>query len=283
MGPRPPFLIVSAVTLILACQSCTGLSRIESPVQEEPDRFVRVEARHGDSPHEGFTRFDHPFPLSVQDWNRILQNVWMQREPGLMALLASQESSIPAFSADEIAFLSKWLNRAFKHAHADEWVVFGLIRAGSPGVTEITTGGWFVEGDRLYLRFTNYRYAVSMASIKDQLWDDPLHSMGVRVYIFAPGDNQSAALIGGGQLGDLRGTSIPQLAIDYGGFLTPPSPAKAAKPAQRSDPTQQAVSPEQGSGSDAAQKLRELKQLRDDGIITEEEYRTKKKQVLDRY
>jgi hypothetical protein len=32
-----------------------------------------------------------------------------------------------------------------------------------------------------------------MASIKDQLWDDPLHSMGVHVYIFAPGGYQSAS------------------------------------------------------------------------------------------
>ena len=81
-------------------------------------------------------------------------------------------------------------------------------------------------------------------------------------------------------MGDLRGTSILRLAIEYKGLLKPPS---AAKPAQKSDASQPAVSPEQERGSDSAQKLRELKQLREEGVITEEEYRTKKKQLLDRF
>jgi len=104
--------------------------------------------------------------------------------------------------------------------------------------------------------------------------------MGSRSYTFAPGDYQSATLVGGGFVGDLRGTSILQLAIDYKGLLKPPS---AAKPPQKSDAPQPTVSPEQERGSDSAQKLRELKQLRDEGVITEEEYRTKKKQLLDRF
>jgi len=62
--------------------------------------------------------------------------------------------------------------------------------------------------------------------------------------------------------------------------LKPPS---AAKPVPKSEATQPAVSPEQGGGSDSVQKLRELKQLRDEGVITEEEYRTKKKQLLERF
>lgn len=280
MWPRPPFLIVSAVTLILACQSCTGPSRVESPVQEEPDRFVRVEARHGDAPHEGFTRFDHPLVLSPKEWTRLLENVWVRHKPGVIALVSPQEPSTPAFTSEEIAFLSKWLSKAFKHAHPDEWVVFGLTRRRTPELTEITTGGWFAEGDRLNLRLTNYRHVVSMASVREQLWDDPLHSSGDRYYAVVPGDYQSATLVGGGSFGDVRGTAIPQLVIDYKGFFKPPS---VAKPAPKSDAPPLAVSPEEGRSGDTAQKLRELKQLRDDGIITEEEYRTKKKQLLERY
>jgi hypothetical protein len=280
MRKRPSLTILSALAAILLCQSCAGLSRVEAPVREEPDRFVRVEARYPGGDKQGAARFDHPLVLSAREWTRILENVWVRHEPGVIALVSPQEPPVPAFTADEIAFLSKWLSKAFKHVHPDEWVVFGLSRRRSPELTEITTGGWFVEGDRLNLRLTNYRHVVSMAQVREQLWDDPLHSSGDRYYNLVPGDYQAATLVGGGPFGDLRGTSIPQLAIDYKGLLKPPS---VAKPVPKSDAPPSAVVPEEGRGGDTAQKLRELKQLRDDGTITEEEYRTKKKQLLDRY
>jgi hypothetical protein len=239
-----------------------------------------VEARLGDANPAGQTRFNHPLELAEKEWARLLENVWVRREPGMIALVSPQEPTVPAFTPDEIAFLSKWLGKAFQNAHPDEWVVFGLSRPRSPELTEITTGGWFADGDRLYLLLANYRYAVSMASVRRQLWDDPLHSTGDRYYSFAPGDYQSATLVGGGPMGDLRGTAAPQLAIEYKGLLKPPS---AAKPAQKSDAPQPAVSPEPELGGDSARKLRDLKQLRDEGVITEEEYRTKKKQLLDRF
>jgi hypothetical protein len=272
--------ILSVLTLTLTCQSCLGPSRVEAPVREEPERFVRVEARSGGGDRQGAARFDHPLVLSQREWTRLLENVWVRHEPGVIALVSPQEPSVPAFTADEIAFLSKWLSKAFKHVHPDEWVVFGLTRRRTPELTEITTGGWFAEGNRLHLKLANYRHVVSMSTVRAQLWDDPLHSSGDRYYTFVPGDYQSATLVGGGPLGDVRGTSIPQLAIDYKGFLKPPS---VAKPAQKSDALPPVASPEEGRGGDTAQKLRELKQLRDDGTITEEEYRTKKKQLLDRY
>ena len=226
------------------------------------------------------TKFNHPFQFSEKEWTRILENVWVQYEPGVFALLATKEPPIPAFNPDEIVFLSKWLSKAFKHARPDEWVVFGLTRSRPPGLTEVTTGGWFMEGDRLNLRLANYRHVVTMSSVRNQLWDDPLQSMGDRYYSFAAGDYQSAALVGGGLLGDLRGSAIPQLAIDYKSLLGPPP---TAKPVQGSDVPKSSIAPERDRLGDAAQKLRELKQLRDEGVITEEEYRTKKKQLLDRY
>ena len=276
-----PLRILSALALGFLCQACAQSSPVvsKSP-QEEPPRFVRVEARYGDANPSGLTRFNHPLELNEKEWTRLLESVWVRHDPGLFTFASQEEAPIPAFTQDEIAFLSKSLGKAFTRAHPDEWVVFGLSRARSADITEVTTGGWFVEGERLHLMLANYRYAVTMSSVRKRLWDDPLQSMGSRTYTFAPGDYQSATLVGGGFVGDLRGTSILQLAIEYKGLLKPPS---AAKPAQKSDAPQPAVSPEQGSGSDSAQKLRELKQLRDEGVITEEEYRTKKKQLLDRF
>jgi putative oligomerization/nucleic acid binding protein len=276
-----PLKTISALTLCWLCQSCAQPSpAVSKSPQEDPTRFVRVEARYGDANPAGQTRFNHPLELSEREWTRILENVWVRHEPGVMAFVSPQEPPVPAFTPDEIAFLSKSLGKVFSRAHPDERVVFGLSRARSEDITEVTTGGWYVEGERLHLMLANYRYAVTMSSVRKRLWDDPLQSMGDRYYTFAAGDHQSVTFVGGGPLGDLRGTSIPQLALDYKGLLKAIS---AAKPVPKSDASQPAVSPERGHGSDAAQKLRELKQLRDEGVVTEEEYRTKKQQLLDRY
>jgi len=280
---RPFFRICLVLTLALLGQACAGPSRVEAPVQKEPERFVRVEARLGSANPAGPIRFNHPLELTQKEWTRLLENVWVQHEPGVIALVSPKEPPIAAFTPDEIAFLSKTLSKAFRQAHPDEWVVFGLSRPRSPDLIEITTGGWFVEGERLYLLLANYRHVISMASVRQLLLEDPLHSTGDRYYTFAPGDFQTAELVGGGVLADLRGTSVPQLAIDYNGFLRPASAAKGVKSPQKPDTLQPAVSPEEGYGSNTAQKLRELKQLRDEGTITEEEYRTKKRQLLERY
>src|SRR5438309_2247780 len=276
-----PLRILSALALGFLWQACAQPAPVvsKSP-QEEPTRFVRVEARYGDANPSGLTRFNHPLELNEKEWTRLLESVWVRHDPGFFTLASQEEAPIPAFTPDEITFLSKSLGRAFTRAHPDEWVVFGLLRARSADITEVTTGGWFVEGERLHLLLANYRYAVTMASVRKRLWNDPLQAMGSRTYTFAPGDYQSATLVGGGFVGDLRGTSILRLAIEDKGLLKPPS---ATKPAQKSDAPQPAVSPEQERGSDSAQKLRELKQLREEGVITEEEYRTKKKQLLDRF
>ena len=276
-----PLKLVSALGLSLLCQACSEPSRVvlKSP-QEEPTRFVRVEARLGDANPAGPIRFNHPLELNDKEWTRILENVWVQHDPGVIALVSPKEPPIPAFTPDEIAFLSKLLGKAFRRAHPDEWVVFGLSRRRSPELTEITTGGWFVDGDRLYLMLANYHHVASMTSVRQQLLEDSLHSTGDRYYTFAPGDYQAAKLVGGGPLADLRGTAVPQLAIDYKGFL---GLQPTAKPAQKPDSPPSLVSPEPGRAGDTAQKLRELKQLREEGVITEEEYRTKKRQLLERY
>src|SRR2546426_4109902 len=156
-----PLRILSALALGFLWQACAQPAPVvsKSP-QEDPPRFVRVEARYGDANPAGLTRFHHPLELSEKEWTRLLENVWVRHEPGVIALVSPQEPPIPAFTPDEIAFLSKWLGKAFTRAHPDEWVVFGLARARSADITDVTTGGWFVEGERLQLMLANYRYEI---------------------------------------------------------------------------------------------------------------------------
>lgn len=66
--------------------------------------------------------------------------------------------------------------------------------------------------------------------------------------------------------------------------LTPPAPLpKSAVVAPASPPTAAAPATRQtSSGKDEAAQLQILKELRDKGLITEEEYEKKRKEILDR-
>src|SRR5437667_11315266 len=176
-----PLRLSSALALGVLCHACAHPTPVvsKSP-QEEPPRFVRVEARYGDANPAGQIRFNHPLELNEKEWTRILENVCVRHDAALLPFASQDEAPIPAFTPDELAFLSQSLGKAFARAHPDEWVVFGLSRARSADITEVTTGGWFVEGERLHVMLANCRYAVTMSSVRKRLWDDPLQSMGSR-------------------------------------------------------------------------------------------------------
>lgn len=275
-----------AVVLLLLSQACASPGRIARPIDEGQDRFVRAEARYGDPRREGPTRFAHPFGLGQDEWARILSRIQVQSYQDRFIFTTAKNPPENAFDAEEIAYLSGKLSEAFARAFPDEWVVFGLSRARSPQLTEITTGGWFVEGTTLHLILANYRHGVTKGAVREQMWKDPLRSE-TKLYVnLLPSDYMT---IGGGKKG-LTGflQEGAELSIDYQGLLKsreavrpmPPFPARPSPaPAIPASPKVEPPLPTQS----VEERLRVLKGLRDQGLITEDEYREKKKQVLEKF
>ena len=84
------------------------------------------------------------------------------------------ETQQPAFTPEEVDYLSMTLSRAFAKASPEQWVVFGLSRPSPASVTEMTTGAWYVEGTTFHLLLANYRAAVCLDNLRDVLDRDPL-------------------------------------------------------------------------------------------------------------
>src|SRR5437879_10667369 len=107
-----PLRILSALDLGFLCQACPQPAPVvsKSP-QEEPTRFVRVEARYGDANPSGLTRFNHPLELNEKEWTRLLESVWVRNDPGLFTFASQEEAPIRAFLADAITFPSNSLDR----------------------------------------------------------------------------------------------------------------------------------------------------------------------------
>jgi hypothetical protein len=220
--------------------------------------------------------------LSPEDWKVILKSIQVQSQKQGFLLFTSKGPVEPAFTDDEVEYLSATLSRVFEQASPNERVVFALSRHEPANLTEVTSGGWFVSGPSLHLVLANYRYVVTMPSVLELLWRDPMWTKAGPFYDLVPGDHQTVAAEEG-PVPKLFSLTLPVLSIAYKPLLLAESPASPAVPnavagSEVSPRPDNATSPR----TSLEERLQMLKRLRDQGLITDEEYRTKKQQLLDR-
>lgn len=272
-------LLLAASAGLLLAVSCTSVGppprevcatcRIVCGQCEGEDRFVRLQGNAN-------AHFSHPATLSPKEWETILSSIQVQNQG--MGFLSPRGSVEEAFTPDEVEYLSRFLSQAFAQARPTEWIVFGLRHAQTPLVDEITTGGWYLEGPTLHLILANYRVAVSMANIRSLMWENPLLSQVVS-YDLVPGPHQTAAhspILGV----PLQRPQAPELAIAYRPLLLgepePQPPTRKSRALARPKPAPPAP-------MSFEQRLKALKQLRDQGLLTEEEYQAKRRQMLEQF
>lgn len=264
--------VIAAPTTRIVCGQC-----------EETDRFVRLQTvTPADRPVSSRT-FTHPFLLPPADWRSILKGLQIQHQAEGLFASDPQVPILSVFTEEEIDYLSVTLSKAFAQAHPDEWVVFGLSRESSRGLSKLTTGGWFLDGPDLHFVLGNYRVSVTMSNMHQSLWEQPLH----------PDNDSSYSLIAGTQQTIVRApkstlslfTSHPlHLAIAYqalsiGQPVTKTGTQDISTVNQSPAPTPGTVSPP----TPIEERLQALKRLHAQGLITEEEYRAKKQQLLERF
>ena len=125
------------------------------------------------------------------------------------------ETQQPAFTPEEVDYLSMTLSRAFAKASPEQWVVFGLSRPSPACVTEMTTGAWYVEGTTFHLLLANYRAAVRLDNLRDVLDRDPLFEvLSAPRYEFAETDYAYAGSKKKSLHSSLR-QETPHLVIEY--------------------------------------------------------------------
>jgi hypothetical protein len=274
--------VVLLSALVLLCQACQGPERSARPAHEEQERFVRLDVRADDPRPEGAARFAHPVLLSAAEWARILAGIRIQPRKDSVLFTRALEPPTEAFAPDEIVYLSRALSETFAKAKSDEWVVFGMSRVLPSGLNEITTGGWFAEGTRLHLLLANYRHSVTRTAVRERLWKEPLRAVAVPFYDVVQ-DERHTVVKGTGLLSGLSSGSGPEIVIEYRALLGAPPAAGRPLAAEKTIPVEKvAPAPDMGTRPAAAveERLRMLKRLREQGLITDEEYREKKKEVL---
>jgi Short C-terminal domain len=267
-----PMLMVAV--LAVACSlGAVPASRVVCGMCEEPDRFVRLQVSTGNRHAESAQLFSHPFHWSAEQWKPILRSIHVQkRDQGILFFFGPNGPTLPAFTSAEVDYLSETLTRAFAQAEPSEVVVFGLTSPKTLEISEITTGAWYVKDAQLHLILGNYREAFTMSSVRELLWQDPLHMIAGALYEFVPGPYQSLPQKDDG-LETFLIPEAPQIALAYQPLSLGASPVDGGH--------EQGSSPSAHPDSSLKGKLKRLKQIRDDGLITEDEYAAKKKALLD--
>lgn len=140
-----------------------------------------------------------------------------------------------------------------------------------------------MNGGFLHLVLANYRYAITMPTVRELLWQDPLWTKAGPFYDLVPSEHQTVVEEEGSPR-QLFSPTLPSLPIACKPLLLgePPSSSPA-----RNTPAGSQLSPRPSQASPPPASLEErlqiLKRLKDEGLITEDEYRTKKKQLLDQF
>ena len=266
-------MLLMAVLAVACSLGAVPVSRVVCGMCEEADRFVRLQVSTRDRHAESTQAFSHPFHWSTEQWKPILRSIHVQkRGQGVFFFPGPNGPALPAFTPAEVDYLSETLTRAFAQAEPSEVVVFGLTSPKTQEITEITTGAWFVKDTQLHLILGNYREAFTMSNIRELLWQDPLHMIAGALYEFVPGPYQSLTREDNG-LGTFLIPEAPQLALTYQQLSLGAPPVDGGH--------EKGLPPSAYPDSSLEGKLQRLKQIRDDGLITDDEYAAKKKALLD--
>ncbi len=212
----------------------------------------------------------HPLVLQRQEWESLLRMVKVRSVHRPLLGAAYQGDTEPAFSEEEVRYLGDSLQRAFQQATPKEQVVFALARPSQAGLDQVTSGAWFAGDGGIHLRLANCRIAVTMPSIRKQIWKDPLFAQAGTFYEVVPGEGQSLTRPTRDGGNPFR-ADPEELVTGYQGATT------ASPPPVSSEPSAQPVPPRS-----LEEQLSLLKRLHEQGLITEDDYRTKKQQLLDR-
>jgi len=272
------FLIGTALPLLSHTRvvAATPGTRVVCDQCEETDRFVRLQDASEVRGSADSRRFTHPFVLSPEEWSALLTELHVQRRAEGFLFRDPPGPVIPAFTPDEIGYLSATLSKAFAHAQPHEWVVFGLSHPTRYGMTEGTTGGWFVEGPSLHLVLANYRKVFTMPSTRQLLWERPLRSDAGPAYDLVAGSHQTTVR-DSSVVSSLFSSSPSELMISYQAALLG-EPVEASAPKESSTPPPEITS----TPMSIEDRLLALQRLHTQGLITDEEYRAKKQQILER-
>lgn len=250
--------------------ACAG-GAADPRIGQGPDhRYVILERRAG-APETSDSSAYRP-AIAESGWERILGDIYVRPRKSLFSISYADSNPVPAFMEHDRHYLARSLSEAFRKIGPQEIALFYLTHSRESGVTEITSGGWYVRDSHICLIMANYRQAVTMAFIEEKIRIDPLRPAGRSFYEIVPRPQQ-VLHSGRGSIKTLF-PQVPELVINYAALAPGSAENMSAGAGRISEDTLD-------HGGQLENRLRTLEQLRKEGLVTDEEYHWKRQQLLD--
>ncbi len=216
----------------------------------------------------------HVSELTAADLAAVLRSIRIQPETSFVSywILRKDPQPKPAFPDSDADLLAAHLRDAVAKTRPNETAVFFLRRIREDGIPLVTTGALAVRGDQLILLLANVRRPMTTQRKLDAAREDPLIPLGEPDFHIVPGPYQTSLATKELQKFMAMKSSVPALSVNYRALLT-----------DFTQPNRRSAAPWAGAEVPAAtleEKLHRLKTWREQGLITDDEYRDKRQELL---
>lgn len=292
--------------MLLFLTACGTARWVRTPVLESSRTTVNLEHREkkGEITPQ---QYDHPYQIPMQDMQLLLSGLLYQER----ATLIGGKKDIPVFQAEEVAALAPALTAGLAKATPDQRLQFTSFNKGGGLLfknTRKTEGVLFVEPTgRINLAFNMINMDVMEADSEDlpQLYvnSDPMMLKYADTVLVPPAysvvknlENGKPApmwiVVDAAKLKEAA-AAVPQPApvaavpAQAPVYVSPPAAAPAPVAPASAATVKPAITEPPAASTDHVQedikgKLKYLKGLYDDGLISESEYAAEKKKLLDK-
>lgn len=126
-------------------------------VYQDPTTFVRIEPDPSVIADEPETAHTHPGTIGADDFKAILAGFRVRdHRLRLYSMLAGEAPWEPVFTDMELDLLAPRLSEALARASPSERVIYYLSQPRTPIKREVTSGGFYVQGNRLHFVIANH-------------------------------------------------------------------------------------------------------------------------------
>ncbi len=126
-------------------------------VYQDPTTFVRIEPDPSVIPDKPQAAHTHPAAIAAEDFRAILAGFRVRdHRLRLYAMLAGEAPWKPVFTDKEIEVLAPRLSEALEKADPSERVIYYLSNPRTSIKREVTSGGLYVQGNRLHFVIANH-------------------------------------------------------------------------------------------------------------------------------
>jgi len=243
-------------TLISACAGHSNLQRV---IHQEDGLIVVLDKGEIQASPPFNPPYQHPAAISPQDIQKVLEAVEVSPRGGILMSIFSKKKAETLFPKRAAHLVATQLSQALSKADSSERVNFYQTRPLNSVKNAATSGFILVRDERIHLRLNHYKVPQRKGTPPSSIGQDikPSESGRYRFSLLEKKGMTHRAYKG--MLG-LSGTDSHWLVIDY---------AHVDEPKKRATPP-----------TSLEERLRVLKRLREEGLITEKEYIDKKQSIL---